>query len=172
MRGFTRGALGGVAATTAMSALMVAGRRAGLMSGQPPKHVARAILPGHPRRPKPGEGVLGAVAHYGFGVSAGALFGLLIRSRRAPVSLGVAYALVIWVVSYQGWVPRVTVLPEISKDRPGRPAVMAAGHVVYGAVLAAAMNLFAKRRRGALSLDQRDDFRVAQRDAFSLDRGR
>jgi len=37
-------------------------------------------------------------------------------------------------------VPKLGVLPPIDEDQPGRQAVMAAGHVVYGAMLALAVN--------------------------------
>ncbi|GIH73708.1 hypothetical protein Plo01_01370 [Planobispora longispora] len=127
-------------ATAAMSVVMVAGDRAGLMRDQPPKRITRAFLPGNRHRPKPGEGVLGALAHAGFGAAGGALFGLLARGHRPPVPAGVGYALAIWLASYQGWVPALGILPPISRDRPGRVAVMGAGHVVYGAALAAAMS--------------------------------
>ncbi|WP_433242830.1 DUF6789 family protein [Streptosporangium sp. CA-135522] len=140
MRNLVNGAVGGVLATAAMSGVMRAGSRAGLMSDQPPKRIARAFLPGHRHRPKSGEGVLGAITHFGFGAACGALFALACGRRRAPVALGVGYGLAIWLVSYEGWVPRLGILPPISGDRPGRPAVMATGHVVYGAALALAVN--------------------------------
>lgn len=150
-RGLVEGGVGGAVATAAMSAVMLAGSRAGLMEDQPPKHIVRAALPGHARRRKPGEGVLAALAHFGFGITAGALYRLVSRGRRTPVPMGVGYGLAIWLASYQGWVPGVTVLPPISDDRPGRPAVMAAGHVVYGAVLAAVLNGFHSRGAGKTS---------------------
>ncbi|MGC5015414.1 DUF6789 family protein [Streptosporangium sp. DT93] len=139
-RDLVRGAVSGVLATTAMSAVMLAGDRAGLMPDQPPKRIVRAVLPGHRHRPKPGEKALGALTHVAFGTACGAAFGALCGRRRASVTLGVGYGLAIWVVSYQGWVPMTGILPPISDDRPGRPAVMAAAHVVYGAALALAVN--------------------------------
>ncbi|MGN9843281.1 DUF6789 family protein [Nonomuraea sp. H19] len=135
-----RGALGGAAATAAMSVVMIAGSRAGLMREQPPKHITRAALPGHKHRPKPGEGVLGALAHLGFGITAGALYGLIAKGRRTPAALGLGYALTIWISSYEGWIPSLDILPPISRDQPGRPIVMAAGHVVYGTVLTLTLN--------------------------------
>ncbi|MEV0596743.1 DUF6789 family protein [Nonomuraea cavernae] len=140
MRNLVKGAASGALATAVMSAVMVAGERAGLMGGQPPKHIVRSFLPGSERKRKPGEGALAAVAHFGFGIGSGALFGLMARRRRARVPAGIAYGLMIWVVSYAGWVPKMTVLPPIHRDRPGRPIVMAAGHVVYGTALACALN--------------------------------
>ncbi|NUW29841.1 hypothetical protein HTZ77_00115 [Nonomuraea sp. SMC257] len=139
LRHLVNGAIGGALATAAMSTVMVAGQRAGLMGDQPPKRIVRAILPGHPRKPKPGEGVLATAAHFAFGMGSGALFGVLTRGR-GRVPLGVLYGLAIWYGSYAGWVPRLTTLPPAHRDRPGRQAVMAAGHVVYGVALANAVN--------------------------------
>ncbi|MBB6476584.1 DUF6789 family protein [Sphaerisporangium rubeum] len=141
IRDAMQGALSGVLATAVMSAAMVAGERAGLMKGgQPPRRIVRAVLPGHDRRPKAGEGLLGAVAHVGFGATAGALFSLLADRRHARLPTGVVYGLAIWGVSYQGWVPKLGVVPPIHRDRPERQAVMAAAHVVYGATLVAGLN--------------------------------
>ncbi|MFF0310731.1 DUF6789 family protein [Streptosporangium sp. NPDC004379] len=145
MRSLVRGAVAGAGATVMMSVVTLAGQRAGLMPDQPPKRIARAVLPGHRHRPKPGERALGTVAHFGFGAACGSLLALLRRERRVPVTLGVGYGLAIWLVSYQGWVPGFGILPPASGDRPGRPAVMAAGHVVYGTVLAVLLN---RLRRG------------------------
>ncbi|MEV4223022.1 DUF6789 family protein [Nonomuraea sp. NPDC049725] len=145
MRDLVNGAVSGTLATVAMSGVMVAGEKAGLMRGQPPKHIARGLLPGSKHRRKPGEGVLGALAHLGFGAGAGAAFALLTRGRTRRAPLAVGYALTIWVVSYSGWAPRLSQLPPIGRDAPGRPAVMAAGHVVYGTTLAFLLNRLAVR---------------------------
>ncbi|MFI7451883.1 DUF6789 family protein [Nonomuraea sp. NPDC049714] len=140
MRELVNGAVSGTLATAAMSTVMVTGEKAGLMHGQPPKHIVRGLLPGSERRRKKGEGVLGAVAHLAFGAASGAAFGLLCRRRRGRMPLGVGYALLIWVVSYAGWAPRLSALPPLERDDPGRQGVMAAGHVVYGATLAFLLN--------------------------------
>ncbi|TMR12748.1 hypothetical protein ETD86_32065 [Nonomuraea turkmeniaca] len=149
MRNLMYGAVSGAVATAAMSVVMVAGQRAGFMADQPPKRIARAALPGHKHRRKPGEGVLGAVAHVGFGSASGGLFGLMTRGRHTPLPLGIAYALTIWIGSYAGWVPRLGILPSIPRDQPGRQTVMAAGHVVYGVTLACAMNRLTSGRQGS-----------------------
>lgn len=134
-----KGAVSGVLATAAMSGVMLAGSRMGLMPDQPPKRIARAMLPGHKHRPKSGEGAAGALAHFGFGAAAGSLYGLLARGQ-APSIAGIGYGLAIWAASYQGWVPGMNILPAATEDRPGRPAVMIAGHVVYGMMLTKLMN--------------------------------
>lgn len=147
-RAAMQGAVAGVAATAAMSAVMVAGSRAGLMRDQPPKRIARKVLLRAKYRRRPGEGVLGAVTHFGFGATAGAVFGLATRRGKANMPLGVAYALGIWLAGYQGWVPGLNILPPLHRDRPGRRLVMGAGHVVYGVALVAALNRLRARRTG------------------------
>ncbi|KAA9380043.1 hypothetical protein F5972_10555 [Microbispora cellulosiformans] len=147
IRRLARGAAAGALATLTMSAVMLAGQRAGLMPGQPPRHIVRAALPGHRHRPKRGERTLGALAHLGFGAATGAAFGVLTGNRRPTVRFGVGYALLVWLGAYQGWVPALNILPPASRDPArGRPAVMAAAHVVYGATLALAVG--ALRRAG------------------------
>ncbi|MEU7898160.1 hypothetical protein AB0B45_35525 [Nonomuraea sp. NPDC049152] len=140
IRELARGALAGATATTAMSAVMLAGDKAGLMRENPPKRVVRSLLPGHPRRPKPGEKQVAVLAHYAFGAGAGALLALVTRGRGAPLPVGVAYGLAIWLASYEGWVPALTSIPPIHRDRPGRQLVMGLAHVVFGSVLAASMH--------------------------------
>ncbi|MCU1692974.1 MAG: hypothetical protein JWM64_2065, partial [Frankiales bacterium] len=68
----------------------------------------------------------------GFGAALGAVAAVL--PGRGPAQ-GVAVALAAYAASYQGWVPALGILPPATDDEPGRPAVMVAAHVVYGAVL-------------------------------------
>ncbi len=148
MRELVNGAVSGTLATAAMSGVMVAGERAGLMHGQPPKHIVRGVLPGSRYRRKKGEGVLGALAHFGFGTASGAAFALVSRERHGRLPLAVGYAMMIWIVSYAGWAPRLSALPPLQRDDPGRQSVMAAGHVVYGATLAFLLNRLGSGRSG------------------------
>lgn len=136
IRNLLRGAAAGATATTAMSTVMLAGDKLGLMRDQPPKRVVRGLLPGHPRTPKPGEKTLAAVSHLSFGSGAGALLGAVTRGGGVPAPVGAAYGLAIWLASYQGWVPAIGALPPAHRDDRGRQVVMIAAHVVYGVVLA------------------------------------
>ncbi|RBQ20866.1 hypothetical protein DP939_07300 [Spongiactinospora rosea] len=144
-----KGALGGLLATGAMSVLMLAGSRAGLMEDQPPKRIARAAMAGDRHSPKRGERVVGMFAHAGFGAASGAVYAVCCRGRPTPALPALAYALGIWFVSYEGWVPKLGILPPISGDRPGRPAVMAVGHIVYGLVLARFLNRLNRAQGGS-----------------------
>ena len=133
-----KGTAAGTVATVAMSALMVAGDRAGLMGEQPPTAITRSALAGAGiQRPSASASVLAPAAHLGFGAGAGAIFSLLRRllPRLPGWLVGVAYGLGVWAVSYKGWIPALGILPPPERDRPGRPAVMVAAHVVYGLVL-------------------------------------
>ena len=132
-------ATAGAIATVAMSTVMVAGDRSGLMGEQPPtlvsRHALRKLGIGKPRQDGPR---LAPLAHLGFGAAGGTLFGL---SRRLVPDLprylhGVLFGLGVWAVSYKGWIPALRILPPPERDRPGRPVVMVAAHVVYGLVLA------------------------------------
>ena len=133
----TRGASAGAVATAAMSALMLAAGRTGLMGRQPPEAIVRqagALAAAEPRGRL--ADVLAVVAHLGFGVGTGAAYALLPSSRR-PLLRGVAMGTGVYAVSYAGWVPVLGALPSATRDRPTRQAAMLAAHVVYGAVLGA-----------------------------------
>ncbi|WP_062431682.1 DUF6789 family protein [Herbidospora daliensis] len=134
------GVVGGLVATAAMSAVMLAGRRMGLMDDHPPKHIVRTLLPGSRHRPKPGEKTLGVLSHFGFGAAAGGVFAAAARGHRTPAPVGAAYGLAVWLAGYQGWVPALGALPPASRDDQGRQFVMAAAHVVYGTTLACTLN--------------------------------
>ncbi len=132
-------AAAGAIATVAMSGVMVLGARLGLMGEQPPTlvstHTLRELGVADDRR----HGhLLAPLAHLGFGAAGGAIFGL---TRRLVADVprylhGVLFGLGVWAVSYMGWIPALGILPPPERDRPGRPVVMVAAHIVYGLVLA------------------------------------
>jgi hypothetical protein len=131
-------AVGGVIATAAMSAVMIAGDRAGLLGEPPPVAVTRSALRGAGvERPSRAAGMLAPVAHLWFGAQGGVAFGILRRlvPRVPGVILGPLFALGVYGVSYKGWIPALGILPPPEDDRPGRPTVMIAAHVVYGLAL-------------------------------------
>ena len=135
-----RGAAAGVVATAVMSIVMEAGRHAASFRRQPPKLIIRTVLAGGPKRAVPAEGALAMAAHVGYGASCGALFALFTRRHRSAASaLGVGYGLLLWFVSYAGWVPAAGVMASPERDDRGRQLTLIAGHVVYGGVLAAVL---------------------------------
>ena len=129
----------GAIATGAMSGVIVAGDRAGLMSEPPPTTITRRALEGAGVETHTDDAlsIAAPLAHLGFGALGGVIYSLV--RRLAPgipgPLLGILVALGIYGVSYKGWVPALGILPPPEEDRPGRPAVMITAHVVYGLVL-------------------------------------
>jgi uncharacterized membrane protein YagU involved in acid resistance len=136
------GTAGGLAATVGMTVVMLLARRAGLSGPLPPERIAQDAIAEATGRPahEDEEHAVAAVAHVGFGILTGTLYGLLVSGvRRPPTGLaalsGAIFATVVWLVSYQGWVPALHIMPPVSRDRPGRVATMLVAHWVYGIVL-------------------------------------
>jgi len=145
------GGIGGGVGTMVMSLVMRGARRAGLVRELPPARMAAALLDavGVRARPRWARDALAAVLHLGFGVAAGLLFALVcgrLRAPLAPALQGLAYGLVVWLVSYMGWVPAFGLLPAATRDEPRRPVVMVLAHLLYGAVLGALVGRRSQRR--------------------------
>ncbi|MGI8690359.1 MAG: DUF6789 family protein [Thermomicrobiales bacterium] len=134
------GGLGGAVGTVGMSAFMLAAGKAGLMGEHPPDTIAGAALDavGVHTRDEEDQDALATLLHFGFGIGSGVLFGVLHRRLPFRVSAalhGMVFASIIWVTSYQGWVPALGIMPPASEDRPDRPRVMYLAHLIYGALL-------------------------------------
>ncbi len=152
------GSIGGGVGTVAMSLVMLGARRAGLVGELPPGRMAAALYDavGLQARPRWARNALAVMLHLDFGAAAGGLFALLrgrLRLPVAPALQGIAYGVVVWLVSYMGWVPAVGLMPAATRDEPRRPVVMVLAHGVYGAVLGALVGR-RSRRRGAPPLRQ------------------
>ncbi len=145
------GARAGLVATAAMSLLMLAARRAGLTGRLPPRAIAdraSAELPPGEQPTEEQRDVLAIAAHFGFGAALGALFGLAtsgLRRMWLSTALGTAYGVAVYLVSYQGWLPALDVLPPATRDRPGRTLTMVVGHLVFGSTLGALAGLMERR---------------------------
>lgn len=131
-----RGAVAGTVATLPMSAVMVAAGRLGVMNRPPPKRIVEEALDatGIPHS-EPTEAALAVAAHFGFGAAAGGVYTTITPRRFRGVRSGICFGLLVWAVSYAGWIPGLRILPPPAKDRPGRQWTMVVAHVVYGAVL-------------------------------------
>jgi Family of unknown function (DUF6789) len=131
------GAAAGAAATTAMSAVMLGTERAGLVRKPPPERIVEAGLDaGGIRRTETEENAAATVAHYGYGIANGAVFGVLApylplpRSWRGPV-----FALALLALSYEGWVPLARIMRPLHSQRAPAFASLVGTHLVYGVVL-------------------------------------
>ncbi len=135
------GGVGGGIVTAVMSLALLGARRAGLVDRLPPEQMTVRLLEvAGLRAGKRTRGTLATLLHGLFGVSAGALFGL-VRPHPGvslpPAVQGVVYGGLVWLVSYMGWIPALGLMPAATRDGPRRPLVMALAHGVYGVVLGA-----------------------------------
>jgi len=139
-----RGVATGTVATLAMSVPMLAATRLGIVRRQAPEQITDRLLQRagltEDVRSDSARDALAAGNHLLFGAVGGIGFALLARRLPPtipPIAAGVAYALMIWTVSYAGWAPALRLMPPPDDDEPARPAVTLGAHLVYGAVLGA-----------------------------------
>jgi len=155
-RSLAAGLAGGAVATLAMSALLLAAQKLGLLGELPPKKIARAAR----RSAGPlaaflfTENATTVAAHFGFGMATGAVFGLAHR-RRAGLArsawVGAGYGALVWTGSYYGWVPALDIMPPPHRDRVFRPEAMFLAHLVFGGVLGVFVDRFVPARSTAIA---------------------
>ena len=142
MNKFLAGAVAGFAATAPMTAVMF---------------LLHNPLPRHEQHPLPPEDITKELAcrvgarkylsptqyraatwlgHFAFGAGAGALFAPLAEKVEAPPALkGAVFGLLVWSISYLGWLPGTGILNQ-PQEQPARPnALMIVAHIVWGASL-------------------------------------
>ena len=154
MQAILDGAAAGAIGTAGMSAWMLAAGRLGIMGEQPPDKIAGAALDaaGAHGRNEETQDALASALHFAFGIGSGALFAAL--HRRLPFKVpaafhGMLFGCLVWVTSYQGWLPALGIMPPASRDRPGRQPAMFVAHLIYGALLGAAVG-----RRGQVTSEK------------------
>jgi hypothetical protein len=125
-----------------MSAAMMVEKKLGLMGEHPPKKIVRTLRrrSGILGTSRSADNVATVLAHWGFGIASGALFGLLYRGQHGATRsslLGAGYGAAVWAVSYYGWIPALGIMRAPHRDRPARPTSMVAAHLLFGTVLGA-----------------------------------
>jgi len=140
-RELAAGAVAGTIATVAMSTLMLTAQRAGWLGEQPPRKLSDAVLDAVAGgRVDEGTRRVGtAIVHLGIGATAAALHqvGRSVVSRPRPAALwGGAFGALFWALNYGVVAPAIGIMPPPDRDRPGRPPVMLAANVVWGAISA------------------------------------
>ncbi|WP_372697429.1 hypothetical protein [Arthrobacter sp. JSM 101049] len=97
-RGFS-GALAGVAGTAAMSAALGISDLFGVMDRQPPRIIIEDLLPG---LSEDATTSVALVSHLGYGVGAGAAYGVLVAPEHRNGWTGALYGIAVWAVGYEG----------------------------------------------------------------------
>ena len=150
-RGAVIGAVAGTVATLAMSVLMVLGQRAGLLGKMPPRRVSeKAQEVAGISLPDPLTDALAAILHVALGAGAGAGYGATRAVTKSPLpgaAEGAVFGLAFWAANYIGVAPALGILPPPDRDKPGRPPVMIAAHLVFGSVLGTIVDALEPRRR-------------------------
>ncbi len=148
------GAAAGFAATVPMTATMIAGHYAlpdrERYPLEPRLLVEASPVPTDaPKGQSPSLRGISIPAHFGFGAAAGALypaFRAALPRETPPAAAGVAYGLLVWGVSYAGWIPAVGLLPPPNRHPARRVALIVAAHAVFGAALGLATDRLSRRR--------------------------
>lgn len=80
------------------------------------------------------KNILALFAHYMFGAGIGAAYSLLFKSanKTAKPQSTIGYALLVWAVSYIGWLPATGLMPKPGKQRANRQSLMIMAHIVWG----------------------------------------
>jgi hypothetical protein len=151
LRSAAVGAASGVAGTLVMSALMLPAQWVGLLGTQPPRRVSDRALDhlGLGRRVGEQDRRVGTVVtHLAIGVGSGAALGILrnvVGSRAPAAGVGLAFGAALWAVNYIAVAPALELFPPPDRDRPGRPPVMFAANMLYGAVTASLIDRLSRR---------------------------
>jgi uncharacterized membrane protein YagU involved in acid resistance len=78
------------------------------------------------------------LAHFGYGATMGALFGLVApRHLSRSIPAGIGYGLLVWAGSYLGLLPAMDLHRPATREPDERNGLMIAAHVVWGATIGA-----------------------------------
>jgi uncharacterized membrane protein YagU involved in acid resistance len=140
METLARGALAGLAATVPMTAVIGAGRVAGLMETPPPVEITEIVAQQageDPDRQSPEFQAAWLAAHVGYGTACGVIFAAIRPVLpRSDLAAGLLFGAAVWSVSYISLMPSLNLYPSAQDDSNSRKAVMIAAHAVFGASLA------------------------------------
>jgi hypothetical protein len=140
MEPLARGALAGLVATVPMTAVIGAGRAAGLMGTPPPVEITENIAEQagqDPDRQSPEFQTAWLAAHVGYGTACGAIFSAIRPVLpRSDLVAGLLFGAAVWGVSYISLMPSLNLYPSAEDDSNQRQAVMIAAHAAYGTALA------------------------------------
>ena len=140
METLARGALAGLAATVPMTAVIGAGRAAGLMGTPPPVEITENVAEQAGEDPDRQSSEFQAAwlsGHVGYGAACGVIFAAIRPVLpRSDLAAGLLFGVAVWGVSYIGLMPSLNLYPSVQDDSNQRKAVMIAAYAVFGASLA------------------------------------
>lgn len=139
MKRFVTGALASFVATAPMTAVMEVLHRWPRPEREPlpPQQITeeaaeRAGVKPHLDKPKREAATL--ASHFGYGAAAGGFYATLTQHAPGhPAVKGAAFGLLVWALSYLGWLPVAGILPPATQHSARRNTLMIAAHLVWGA---------------------------------------
>ena len=151
-KGFLAGALGGLAASFAMSQFHALFQKAGsssLQSGEDStvkaaSAVSRTVF--HHKLTLDQKKIAGPIVHYGFGTAVAAIYGT--TAELAPLvstGWGIPFGAAVWLGAHVITVPALGLSEAITHSAPRAEAAEFGAHLVYG-VVAEGLRRFLRRR--------------------------
>ena len=104
-----------------------------------PQRVQRAI-------PKVVESGAAKVLALGYGLTFGALYGIVRREPGNVMVDGAALGLATWAAGYLGWLPATRLLPPVTQQTPTQALTPIWQHIAFGIVAAGVTRLLTRRR--------------------------
>lgn len=143
-----RGAVSGFLATVPMTVTIYCAKKLGLLFRPPPKEVTGRVerqVDVRRRLSHPTFQLSWLAAHFGFGTTAGAVYGLLRPLLpRSPALAGTLFGSAVWALFYTKILPDLGLYPPPRQDRATRTATMIAAHLVFGGATAFAFRALAR----------------------------
>jgi len=153
-----QGALAGFVATAPMTVVMWALDRGRHPTEQslPPEQITRNLARRtglHRFMNERGKKAVAWVSHFGYGTATGAAYPL--TAERIPVSekvKGPLYGLLIWALSYPGWLAAVRIMPPAPRQSAWRNLALVAAHAIWGLACSGLYGRFRRARQSPSSL--------------------
>jgi len=152
LKGFLAGALGGLAASFAMSQFHALFQKAGsaaLQSGDDSTVKAASVVSTtvfHHKLTLEQKKIAGPIVHYSFGANVGAIYGS--TAELAPLvstGWGIPFGAAVWLGAHVITVPALGLSEPITHSAPRAEAVEFGAHLVYGAIVEG-LRRFLRRR--------------------------
>jgi uncharacterized membrane protein YagU involved in acid resistance len=144
MNQILKGLLAGAIATAPMTVVMAILHRWPRPEREavPPHQITMRLLRRVEQEPEnaPARTFTTTISHFGFGAAFGALYAPFAeqvpgRVPGPPAVKGAAYGVLVWLVSYLGWLPASGVLRPATRQSLQRNIMMIVAHLVWGACL-------------------------------------
>lgn len=152
------GAAAGAGATVAMQGMLTASQK-WLPQTTPPMqqdpaaymlHQAGSALPvgARERVPEKVQKGAGSLLHFGYGATAGLLYGALRPEDPNVLRDGLLLGLGVWAAGYLGWLPRAGLMPPVTQQRPAQVIGPVVQHALFGVAAVIAYGWLQRRLFG------------------------